>query len=99
MLCQKLLDRGHDPATRLTVYRGGVLALRVRSIGEAASLEINSKGDSIYTARCGAYSPADAKIRLARLADKGGRQCELGGKLIGPAAARTTTAMCASRIG
>lgn len=43
-LCRRLLEAGHDPATRLDVYRGAVLALTVRSIGEAAQLEINSKG-------------------------------------------------------
>jgi hypothetical protein len=43
-LCRRLLEAGHDPATRLEVYRGATLALTIRSIGEAAELEINSKG-------------------------------------------------------
>jgi hypothetical protein len=43
-LCRKLVAVGHDPATRLDVYRGNVLALRITSIGAAARLEINAKG-------------------------------------------------------
>ena len=43
-LCRTLVDTGHDPATPLEAYRGDTLALRVRSIGEAAELEINARG-------------------------------------------------------
>jgi hypothetical protein len=43
-LCRMLLERGRDPALALDAFRGGVLALRVRSIGEGATLEINGKG-------------------------------------------------------
>jgi hypothetical protein len=43
-LCRKLIDAGHNPATPLEAYRGDVLALRIRSIGEAARLEINGEG-------------------------------------------------------
>jgi hypothetical protein len=43
-LCRQLLAQGVDPDAALTVFRNGTLALRVRSIGEAANLEINSKG-------------------------------------------------------
>jgi hypothetical protein len=43
-LCRKLITAGHNPATRLEAYRGNVLCLRVRSIGEAAQLEIDGKG-------------------------------------------------------
>jgi hypothetical protein len=43
-LCRKLIEAGHDPATRLGAYRGATLALTVRSIGEVAQLDINSKG-------------------------------------------------------
>jgi hypothetical protein len=42
-LSRRLVEAGHDPATALHVYRGATLALTVRSIGEAAQLEINSK--------------------------------------------------------
>jgi hypothetical protein len=40
-----LLDAGHDPATRLDVYRGATLALTVRSIGEAAQLIVKTAGN------------------------------------------------------
>jgi hypothetical protein len=43
-LCRQLIEAGRDPATPLKVYRGNTLALRIRSIGEAAVLEINTKG-------------------------------------------------------
>ena len=43
-LCRKLIDAGHDPATPMDVYRGDTLALRVRSIGEAARLQVNARG-------------------------------------------------------
>jgi hypothetical protein len=43
-LCRQLLAAGLDPDTALEVHRGALLALRVRSIGEAAGLEINSHG-------------------------------------------------------
>jgi len=44
-LCRRLFEAGHDPATRLEVYRGTVLALTVRSIGEAAQLTIKTAGN------------------------------------------------------
>lgn len=39
-LCRKLVDADYDPSTPLEAYRGDTLCLRVRSIGEAAGLEI-----------------------------------------------------------
>lgn len=39
-----LVDAGHDPGLPLEAWRNGVLCLRVRSIGEAAGLEINAHG-------------------------------------------------------
>jgi hypothetical protein len=39
-LARLLIAAGHHPATRLEVFRGDVLALRVRSIAEAASLTV-----------------------------------------------------------
>ena len=44
VLCRLLVAAGLDPDRPLHAYRGDMLALRVRSIGEAANLEINSKG-------------------------------------------------------
>jgi hypothetical protein len=39
-LCRKLVENGCPPATPLAAYRGGTLCLIVRSIGEAACLEV-----------------------------------------------------------
>jgi len=44
VLCGKLIAAGLNPDQAMEVYRGGILALRVRSIGEGAKLRINSKG-------------------------------------------------------
>jgi hypothetical protein len=41
-LCRALIRAGYDPATPLEAYRGKVMCLRVRSIGEAANLRISS---------------------------------------------------------
>jgi hypothetical protein len=41
LLCRKLIEAGHDPDTPLEAWRSDVQCLRIRSIGEAASLEIN----------------------------------------------------------
>lgn len=41
-LCKTLLANGMTPDAALLVYRNGVLALKVRSIAEAASLEISA---------------------------------------------------------
>jgi hypothetical protein len=43
-LCRALIAAGHDPNRPLRAYRGEVLALCVRSIGEAARLRIASHG-------------------------------------------------------
>jgi hypothetical protein len=43
-LCRRLVAAGHDPALPLEAYRGDVPALSVRSIGEAAGLQVNSTG-------------------------------------------------------
>lgn len=40
-LCRTLVDAGHDPSTPLEAYRNDTLCLRIRSIGEAARLEID----------------------------------------------------------
>jgi hypothetical protein len=39
-LCRQLVAAGYDPARPLEAYRGDMLCLRVRSIGEGANLEI-----------------------------------------------------------
>jgi hypothetical protein len=43
-LCRLLVEAGHHPGLPLEAWRNGVLCLRVRSIGEAAGLEINAHG-------------------------------------------------------
>jgi hypothetical protein len=43
-LCRLLVGAGINPDTPLHAYRGDTLCLIVRSIGEAANLELNSKG-------------------------------------------------------
>jgi hypothetical protein len=43
-LCRKLVEAGYPSSADLEAYRGDVLALRVRSIGEAARLEVTGSG-------------------------------------------------------
>lgn len=43
-LCKLLVASGVDPAMVLHAYRGDMLCLIVRSIGQAAALDINSHG-------------------------------------------------------
>jgi hypothetical protein len=50
-LCRKLIEAGHDPRRSLHAYRGNVLALTVRSIGEGAALEISGEGTGFRPAR------------------------------------------------
>ena len=51
VMCRKLIAAGHNPATPLEAYRRGILCLRVRSIGEAAALEINARGNGFIARR------------------------------------------------
>jgi hypothetical protein len=46
-LCRALIEAGYGPATPLEAYRGETLCLRVRSIGEAANIEVN--GNTRFT--------------------------------------------------
>ena len=43
-LCRQLVEAGHDPRSPLEAWRGGTLCLRIRSIGEAAGLRVNTSG-------------------------------------------------------
>jgi hypothetical protein len=43
-LCRTLIAAGFDPTTPMECYRDGVLALRIRAIGEAAALEPSGEG-------------------------------------------------------
>jgi hypothetical protein len=57
-LCRQLVEAGHDPSMPLEAWRGDVLCLRVRSIGEAAGLEINPRGTGFRrAAAAGTASP------------------------------------------
>jgi hypothetical protein len=42
-LCRKLIEAGHDPDRPLEAFRGSTLCLRIRSIGEAAELEVSPR--------------------------------------------------------
>ena len=71
-LCRRLIAVGYDAATPLLVYRGEVLALTIRSIGQAARLEINSKGTGFIRHRAVRTAPpvrrnAPAHARVARI--------------------------------
>lgn len=50
-LCRLLIKSGFDPERPLLVFRGEVLALRIRTIRERASLEVNSTGDDFIPFR------------------------------------------------
>jgi len=52
-LCRKLLALGINPAAALLVFRGDVLALRVKSIGLAAGLDVqdNRLGVPVFRRR------------------------------------------------
>jgi hypothetical protein len=61
-LCRELIEAGHDPGRSLDVYRGDVLALRVRSIGEVAGLSI--RGDGVGF-RCGTEMVGASLVRFS----------------------------------
>jgi hypothetical protein len=50
-MCRKLIAAGHDSGLPLTAYRGGTLCLHVRTIGQAAALEISSRGTGFVVRR------------------------------------------------
>ena len=43
--CRRLTQAGYDPDRPLHCYRGDILALRVRSIGEGAALTVKTAGN------------------------------------------------------
>jgi hypothetical protein len=61
-LCRMLVNAGYDPATPLHCYRGEILCLIVRSIGEAATLELNGRGTGFVRRRpaVGTAPPVDS---------------------------------------
>jgi len=51
-LCRQLVESGtYGSSIPLDAYRGHTLCLRVRSIGEAAALEVNSEGTGFRSRR------------------------------------------------
>jgi hypothetical protein len=61
-LCRQLIAAGHDPGLPLEAWRGPILCLRVRSIGEAAELRLATHGGGFerlpgYAAGCTIASP------------------------------------------
>jgi hypothetical protein len=57
-MCRALITAGHDPASRLDAYRGDVLCLRVRSIGQGARLRVATHGRGFERLpECTAASP------------------------------------------
>ena len=65
-LCRALVEAGHDPATPLHAYRNNTLALKVRSIGEAACLEVNGEGTGFRpTTKPGRASPTCQNLEAA----------------------------------
>ena len=75
-LCRQLIADGYDPGLPLEVWRGPVLCLRVRSIGEAAKLRVATHGDGFErlrgcAAECTAASPVEeTPVRLSPAAGK-----------------------------
>ena len=74
-LCRELIKLPYDPNIRLVAYRGDTLALIVRSIGEAARLEVSGHGTG-FIVRCDRYTgpptvpdiPARTRHRARRAA-------------------------------
>src|SRR5262249_21145279 len=47
-LCRKLVDAGHDRATPLEAYRDNTFALRVKSIGQGAQMQVNGNTRLVF---------------------------------------------------
>ena len=65
-MCRKLIEAGFDPARSLEAYRGDMLCLKVRSIGEGAALTVedNKQGTPVLrrwrgARRVGSAPPVD----------------------------------------
>jgi hypothetical protein len=50
--CRELVRLGYPPEASLECFRGGKISLTVKSIGAAAELEINAKGDGFVKRPC-----------------------------------------------
>jgi len=63
-LCRRALAAGFDPNQSMEVFRNGTLALRIRSIGEAAELAV--KDDNRGTPRFVRHRPGpDERAKIA----------------------------------
>jgi hypothetical protein len=71
-LCRLLVEKGIDPATPLEAWRGSVLALRVRSIGEATRLEVTAKGTGFIRSRALRTAPPIAKTARPGVGQRAG---------------------------
>jgi hypothetical protein len=60
-MCRALVAAGHDSATPLEGYRGPILCMRVRSIGEGAALEVDAHGTGFRRRRDGGAAPPVAE--------------------------------------
>jgi hypothetical protein len=67
-LCEKLIAAGHDPATALEAWRGEMLCLKVRSIGEGARLRVSPHGTGFVAERPGASPIAELLTPAAQAA-------------------------------
>ena len=65
-LCRKRIEIGHDAATSLDVYRGDVLAIRVRPWGSIKARRRSQRGRTGSFRALQAYSSAPADTFLAR---------------------------------
>jgi hypothetical protein len=50
-MCRQLVAEGCNPTTPLQAFRGDTLCLTIRSLGEAASLRVNTAGTGFVTQR------------------------------------------------
>jgi hypothetical protein len=67
-LCRELVQAGFEPSSPLEAYRGDLLCLRARSIGEAAKMEVTTSdtGRPVFVARVDTQAGlAQDRYRLA----------------------------------
>ena len=98
VLCRKLIEAGYDPATSLEAWRDDVLCLTVRSIGEAAGLEINSHGSGFVRLRGRRTAPPVAPLTEAAPPQRGRRISHAGVRIPGLTGGRAMTARRRNKI-
>jgi hypothetical protein len=64
-MCRKLLAAGYDPDRPLHAYRGDVLALKVRTIGEGAKLTVEESRSPRFV-RWKPWALVEGSPRIAR---------------------------------